>query len=99
MADTPLTIAHNVDRHRFEATIGDETARAEYAISRGVMHVRHTEVPPAFQGRGIAAGLVRAAIAYAREKGLRVVPDCPYARSYMQRHPDTHALLPDHFEF
>ena len=99
MADTPLTIVHDANRHRFESTLDGDTARAEYVVSRGVLHIRHTEVPAAFQGRGVAASLVRAVIAHARERGLRVVPDCPYARSYMERHADTHDLLPEHFEF
>jgi uncharacterized protein len=99
MADTPLTIVHNVDERRFEAAVGDDTAYADYRIVRGVLRIQHTAVPRAFEGRGIAAALVRAAINHAREQGFRVAPDCPYARSYMERHPDTHALLPDGFEF
>jgi predicted GNAT family acetyltransferase len=32
--------------------------------------------------------LVRAAVNYARAHHLRVVPACPFARAYLQRHPE-----------
>jgi predicted GNAT family acetyltransferase len=98
MADVPLTIVHNVEAQRFEAALDGEIAHVDYRLRGGVMRMHHTSVPRAFEGRGIAAALVRAAIAHAREHSLRVAPDCPYVRSYMQRHPDTHDLLPAGFE-
>jgi predicted GNAT family acetyltransferase len=99
MLDMPLTIVHNVDRHRFEATVDGQVARADYRLVAGVMRMYHTEVPRALEGRGIASALVRAAVSYAREHALHLRPDCPYVHSYMQRHPDTHELLPEDFEF
>ena len=57
------------------------------------MSIVHTEVPPRSEGRGIAAGLVRAALAHARAQGWHVRPACSYVRSYMRRHPETQDLL------
>jgi predicted GNAT family acetyltransferase len=48
----------------------------------------HTEVPDALSGRGIAGALVRAAVARAARDGLTVAPWCPYARRWLERHPD-----------
>ena len=59
----------------------------------GVMNIVHTEVPTQAEGRGVAAALVRAALAHARAEGLRVRPSCSYVRVYMRRHPDTQDLL------
>ena len=39
-------------------------------------------------GRGIAADLMRAALAAARTAGWTIVPACSYAAAYLQRHPD-----------
>lgn len=66
-------------------------------IVGGVMRLTHTEVPPAIEGRGIAAALVRAALAHAEANGLKVEPWCSYVRTYLRRHPETRALLPDGF--
>ena len=57
------------------------------------MHMIHTEVPPALEGRGIAARLVQAALDYAQAEGLKVLPRCSYVRAYMRRHPRTQSLL------
>ena len=92
-ATPPPPIRHNEERHRFEAALDGHIARADYRIDGDVMRIYHTEVPFEFEGRGIAAALVRAALDYASERHLKVVPACSYVRSYMRRHPKTHALL------
>jgi predicted GNAT family acetyltransferase len=56
------------------------------------MRITHTGVEPAVEGRGIASSLVAAALAHARTNGLKVDPECPYARAYMERHPETRDL-------
>jgi uncharacterized protein len=88
-----LEIHHNVDQQRFEALLGGEIARADYRLAGGVMRMVHTEVPPAFTGRGIAAQLVRAALEHARRSGFKVQPACSYVRAYIRRHPETQSLL------
>jgi predicted GNAT family acetyltransferase len=53
----------------------------------------HTEVAPELEGQGIAAELVRAALAHAREHGLKVRPLCSYVQAYTRRHPEVQSLL------
>jgi predicted GNAT family acetyltransferase len=88
-----LDIRHNEAAHRFEVAVDGELARADYRVEGDVMRIFHTEVPFAFEGRGIAARLVDAAFEHAREKGLKVFPACSYVRDYVRRHPETQALL------
>jgi predicted GNAT family acetyltransferase len=88
-----FAVVHNAAHHRFEAHLGTEIARADYRLEGPVMQLVHTEVPPRFRGRGIAGKVVAAALAYARERKLTVMPLCSYARAYMRRHPDAAALL------
>ena len=64
-----------------------------YSRQGDVLVLHHTEVPPALQGQGVAAELVAATLAWAREQGLRVRPTCSYVASYMRRHPQTLDLL------
>jgi predicted GNAT family acetyltransferase len=86
-------VQHNESRQRFEATVDGHLCVADYALRGGVMWMPHTEVPPAVGGRGIAAELVRAALAWAEEKGYRVQPSCSYVAAYMRRNPETLKLL------
>ncbi|MET0442036.1 MAG: GNAT family N-acetyltransferase [Casimicrobiaceae bacterium] len=87
-------VVHNAEAHRFEVILDGELARVDYRLDGNVMRLVHTEVPAAHEGKGVAGALVRAAMAYARARDLRVLPACSYVRSYMQHHPETHDLLP-----
>jgi predicted GNAT family acetyltransferase len=86
-------ILHNAEASRFEARIDGWLCRCDYMLVDGVMHLVHTEVAPALEGRGIAGRLVEAAVEHARALGLKVRPRCSYVRVYMQRHPETQSLL------
>lgn len=55
--------------------------------------IDHTEVDPAFGGKGLAKQLVLAGIAYARENGKKVMPLCPYAKSVFDRNEATRDVL------
>jgi len=49
-----------------------------YAEDGAVWTAYHTEVDPAYGGRGIAARLVDELVRAARERGVRIVPTCSY---------------------
>lgn len=87
-----LEIRHDPVQSCFECTVDGLRCVIDYQQTDGVMHIFHTEVPPALEGRGIAAAMVRFALAHAREQGLKVDPQCSYVRIYMQRHAQTHDL-------
>ena len=89
----PLSIVHNLAAQRFEATVDGQLSHTDYRRVGDTLHLVHTEVPQALEGRGIAAELVEAALDYVASNGLKVVPMCPYVRGYMGKHPETHALL------
>jgi len=87
-----LTVEHRPELSRFQATVEGRLSVADYRLSNGVLHMTRTEVPPALQGRGIAAAMVQAALQHALSQGLRVNPLCSYVARYMQRHPETQDL-------
>ena len=91
MAD--LIIRDNADKHRFEADLGDGLAIAEYNLLSHAIMFTHTEVPEAHEGRGIATRLVEFALASARERGLQVIPICPFFAAYMKEHAEVQDLL------
>ena len=95
MTDTLPEIRHNVAARRFETTVDDLLARADYQLAGSVMRLYHTEVPQALEGRGIAGALVKTALAHARAAQLKVEPACGYVRAYMKRNSETHEPLAD----
>ena len=68
-------------------------ALADYVIDGDVITFTHTFVPEAARGRGVATRLVEAGLALARDRGLKVVPQCPTFAAYLQSHPGTRDLL------
>lgn len=94
---TALTIHPDAAAGCFTTRLDGGQGEASYRLVNGpagpVMHLVHTGVPAALQGRGIAAELVAAALAEARAQGWRVRPVCSYVRAYMRRHPETLDLL------
>ena len=88
-----LEITHQGAAQRFEAQLEGHLAQCCYRRDGKVLVLHHTEVPPAFEGQGVAGALVAAALAWARAEGLRVRPTCSYVASYMRRHAETQDLL------
>jgi predicted GNAT family acetyltransferase len=88
-----LAVSHDAQRRRFTATVDGLDCVVDYRRQDQLVTFTHTEVPRALQGRGIAAELVRQALAWAAAEGVRVIPACSYVSVYMRRHPDTKPLL------
>lgn len=86
-------IAHDRAHRRFETEVDGETGTLDYAQDGNTMIILHVVVPAAIGGRGIASALTKAAFESARADGLRVVPQCPFAAAYAQRHPEYADLL------
>ncbi|MDP3073972.1 MAG: GNAT family N-acetyltransferase [Opitutaceae bacterium] len=94
MTTDPVQVIHRAAVHRFEATVEGHLAVAEYEIAGdGAVTFTHTHVPPELRGRGIAEQLVRAALAWARAEGRRVVPACSYVEAFIRRHAEFQVLL------
>jgi predicted GNAT family acetyltransferase len=73
---------------RFVLEQDGEFAELVYRERPGELILVHTGVPDAIGGRGIAGALVRAAVERARTEGRTVWPWCPYARHWLEEHPD-----------
>lgn len=89
-----VSVRDNPAAKRFEADLGGgKFAVAEYNRMEGGIVLTHTEVPPEFEGRGIASQLYQAVIAAMRASGQKVIPVCPVFAIYIKRHPEAHDVL------
>lgn len=94
MTTQDLVVRDNPDRHRFEIDLGDgSVAIAEYTLPAGKIMFTHTEVPEGHEGKGFGSALIRFALEAARERGLEVIPICPFFAAYMQKHAEVQDLL------
>ncbi|MCA9905137.1 MAG: N-acetyltransferase [Anaerolineae bacterium] len=88
-----LEVINNTEAQRFEIHLGDDLAVLEYMNFGSNIAYTHTEVPPAYEGKGVGARLAHAALEYAKEQGLKVNPVCPYVKSYLRRHPEYESII------
>lgn len=89
-----LSVRHNLQKERFEIDLGDRSfAIAEYRLYPGKIAFTHTEVPAAHEGHGLGTKLILAALGYAREHGLEVIPICPFFAAYIEKHEEEQDLL------
>ena len=87
-------VRDNEERSRFE--IHDDGQLAGFAVYRrrpGRIIFVHTEIDPAFEGRGLGSQLVRESLDVVRGTGERVVPLCPFYAAFLERHPEYQDLV------
>jgi len=73
---------------------GRQVAELTYVLAgSGRLIIDHTTVDDALRGMGAGRELVSAAVALAREKGVRILPLCPFAKSVFQRAPEFRDVL------
>lgn len=91
MAEVTITHEGHGDRGRYTAEVAgsEHTGHLDWeARGEDVRMATHTIVPPPIGGRGVAAKLVEALIADAREQGFRVDPRCSYVEAMFRRNKD-----------
>lgn len=81
-----VRVMHDQAAHRFEAEVNGGTAFVSYELRGGDVVFTHTEVPVQSRGEGIADDLARTALGWAHERGLNVIPECPFIAAYVRRH-------------
>jgi predicted GNAT family acetyltransferase len=82
------SVRHEPEHSRFVVQLPDGEAELLYQpFAENVLDLHHTTVPPSGRGRGVGDSLVRAALTYARERGMRVMATCPYVQAWLRRHP------------
>jgi predicted GNAT family acetyltransferase len=85
----PLVVTDQAAAQRYEVHRNGELAGfLDYVVKRGRLALVHTETLPAHAGSGVAGAVARFALEDARARGLRVIPICPFVRSYLERHPE-----------
>lgn len=85
-ATEEITVVRNDEDNRYEVHVGDVLAGfTTFRIdARGRLNFPHTEVDPAFRGRGLAQTVVAEAMADVARRGETVVPHCPVVVKYLR---------------
>ncbi|CAB4687406.1 MAG: GNAT family N-acetyltransferase [Actinobacteria bacterium] len=87
-----VEVVHEPEQQRYAAYVAAELAGfTEYVVTAepALITFVHTEVGDAFGGQGVGGAIARAALDDVRARGThRVVPQCPFIRGWIDKHPD-----------
>ncbi len=81
-------IRDNTEAKRYELTIDGQTAVVIYNPVAGGLLITETIVPIPLEGRGIASRMARHVLADLKERGLVILPTCPFFAGYLKKHPE-----------
>jgi hypothetical protein len=94
MGALAATVRDNSATHRYELLLdGDLVGDLLYRAKDDVVTLIHTEVAPQLEGHGLGERLVAGALDDIRERGLQIVPLCPFVAAFIRRHPDYENLV------
>ena len=89
-----IQVSHDTEAQRFVAALDEGEAELSYRRpDDATIDLTHTHVPREARGEGVGEALVRAALSYAREEGLRVIPTCPYVSRWLAEHPEERDIV------
>ncbi len=87
-------VIHNNKEHRFEAKVKGYRALVEYQLlGCEIMNIYHTEVPEPIGEQGIGSAIMKEAFEFARRNHYQILPTCPFAQSYLEKHADYRNVL------
>lgn len=71
----------------------DPLGELDYTVDGNTLTLLHTEVSDHLQGKGAGKQLVSAAVDYARNKKMKIIPRCSFAQSILERIEEFHDVL------
>jgi hypothetical protein len=98
--DTPLTmdlstidLIDEEESRQFVLVVDGHRARMEYDRSGDRIFLTNLQVPPALDEEQLSAALTEKSLTWADENRMKVVPYCPYVKSYLRKHTAWQRLL------
>ena len=83
----------NPGASRFELTVADAVAVADYRLDGDRIVLTHTGVPDALAGQGIGSRLAQGVFDHVRASGRRAVLACSFMERWVERHPEYRDLV------
>jgi predicted GNAT family acetyltransferase len=83
-----MEVYHDKTNSSFVIKIDDAFSYVSYNLNEDVMELYTTYTAPQLRGRGLAERVVRAALEFAKENNLKVIPSCSYVKVFLERNPE-----------
>lgn len=91
-----MDVRDEPDQHRFVVEVeGNVAGVANYRVHDGRYVFTSTRVEDEYEGQGVGSTLARSALDELRERGVAIVPLCPFIAAWIERHPEYADLIDD----
>lgn len=88
-----LALVDEEESRQFVLVVGGHRARMEYDRTPDRIFLTHLLVPPALEGQDVAAVLTEKVLTWVEDRGMKLVPYCPYVKTYLRRNTAWQRLL------
>lgn len=92
-----LEIKHKDDGKKGEFYIGDNHQHLAEMVytwaGESVFIIEHTDVDDSLRGQGVGNKLLERVVSFAREKNIKIIPLCPFAKSVFDKDSSIHDVL------
>jgi predicted GNAT family acetyltransferase len=92
-----LEIQQKDDGKKGEFYIGDNGQHLAEMVytwaGENVFIIEHTDVDDSLRGQGVGNKLLERVVAFAREKNVKIIPLCPFAKSVFDKDSSIHDVL------
>ena len=86
-------IIHEKENERFVTYVEGNEVYVEYTMRNNEINLHHTYTHPTLRGKGLAAQVVRAALEFAKENNLMVIPTCSYVQAFIAKNDQYKELV------
>lgn len=91
--DVQLKINENKGAFYIEVNEKQEAMMTFVFAGEDKIIIDHTEVNSGNEGKGFGKKMVNKAVEFAREKGIKILPLCPFAKSVFDKTPEFSDVL------
>ncbi len=89
-----IAIKHDQEHQLFFVRLQNGAAHLKYDKNEAdTIEIKETYVPEDSRNYGLAGHLVKHVLELSKAKKWNVVPECPFAESYIQKHPEYEQLV------
>jgi hypothetical protein len=93
-----MEVKHNEDQQKFYLLKDGKESYALYRMhNKETMNIFRVYVPPEQRHQGLAAKVARAALEFAKENNLKVIPSCSYTDYFIEQNKEYEELLKSPF--
>ncbi len=89
-----MKVIHDKQQQKFYSEKDGKESYIRYSMSnKETINILRTFVPPELRNKGLAGEIAKAALEYAKENNLKVIPTCSYVDYFIDKNKEYEKLL------